>query len=226
MKKTGFTLVEMLLTLTIIGVIASITIPSLINDTDSTEYKALYKKTYYTLAETTKTLIQDNAGSLNGVWANGDTDAVVNSYRTHLTSTKMCTKGNVITEGCWHSSMYNYNGEIYPSMPAFSSGSSGTVLENGMLLLSFENQVHSTCKPLSYCARNDFTCQKNNVCGSLLIDINGIKSPNKMGVDIFYYAIFTDSLAPWYKDDCTKNPTFDAGGGWGCGQKLMLGENY
>lgn len=43
-KKSGFTLAEVLVTLMIIGVIAAMTIPSLMQSTAQQEYKAAYKK--------------------------------------------------------------------------------------------------------------------------------------------------------------------------------------
>lgn len=44
MKKSGFTLAEVLVTLMIIGVIAAMTIPSLMQSTAQQEYKAAFKK--------------------------------------------------------------------------------------------------------------------------------------------------------------------------------------
>ena len=44
MKKFGFTLAEVLITLVIIGVIAAITVPALMNKTDDTENLVAYKK--------------------------------------------------------------------------------------------------------------------------------------------------------------------------------------
>ncbi len=43
-KKSGFTLAEVLVTLMIIGVIAAMTIPSLMQSTSQQEYKAAFKK--------------------------------------------------------------------------------------------------------------------------------------------------------------------------------------
>ena len=49
MKKTGFTLAEVLITLTIIGVIATLTLPALMNNTAEQQYKAGLKKGLNTL---------------------------------------------------------------------------------------------------------------------------------------------------------------------------------
>ncbi len=44
MRKLGFTLAEVLITLVVIGVIAATTIPTLINNTNAHEYKSALKK--------------------------------------------------------------------------------------------------------------------------------------------------------------------------------------
>ena len=48
-KRFGFTLAEVLITLGIIGVVAAMTIPTLIANTSSTQFKTAYKKTLSTL---------------------------------------------------------------------------------------------------------------------------------------------------------------------------------
>ena len=49
MKKSGFTLSEVLLTLGIIGVVAAMTVPSLMNSTEDKKLAAAAKKAYNTL---------------------------------------------------------------------------------------------------------------------------------------------------------------------------------
>ena len=44
MKKLGFTLAEVLITLTIIGIVAAITIPALMHSMDKTHYISAIKK--------------------------------------------------------------------------------------------------------------------------------------------------------------------------------------
>ena len=49
MKRTGFTLAEVLITLGIIGVVAAMTIPTLIANTNSAKFRSQFKKTISTL---------------------------------------------------------------------------------------------------------------------------------------------------------------------------------
>ena len=46
-KSLGFTLAEVLITLGIIGVVAAMTMPTLMNSTQGAQYKAAYKKAFY-----------------------------------------------------------------------------------------------------------------------------------------------------------------------------------
>ena len=57
----GFTLAEVLITLVIIGVIAAMTIPTLINKTNNQEYVSRLIKTYSTLSQ-----------GLNSIWQKND----------------------------------------------------------------------------------------------------------------------------------------------------------
>ena len=48
-KRFGFTLAEVLITLGIIGVVAAMTIPTLIANTNSAKFRSQFKKTLSTL---------------------------------------------------------------------------------------------------------------------------------------------------------------------------------
>ena len=60
MKNHAFTLAEVLITLGIIGVVAAMTIPSMINKTNKQELQSQLKKSYSTLLNATNQLKADN----------------------------------------------------------------------------------------------------------------------------------------------------------------------
>ncbi|MDD3237382.1 MAG: prepilin-type N-terminal cleavage/methylation domain-containing protein [Candidatus Gastranaerophilales bacterium] len=64
--KKAFTLAEVLITLVIIGVIAAMTIPSLLNNTNKEETKTAVKKAYTTLSQAVS-LAQTKNGSINNL---------------------------------------------------------------------------------------------------------------------------------------------------------------
>ena len=70
MKKLGFTLAEVLITLVIIGVIAAMTVPTLMQNTNAQEYRTAFKKSISALNQA---LTLNYA--LDGVGANGFSSA-------------------------------------------------------------------------------------------------------------------------------------------------------
>lgn len=48
--QKGFTLAEVLITLGIIGIVAALTLPSMINNSNKKEFEALLKKTIFSIA--------------------------------------------------------------------------------------------------------------------------------------------------------------------------------
>ncbi|MFA6989807.1 MAG: prepilin-type N-terminal cleavage/methylation domain-containing protein, partial [Candidatus Gastranaerophilaceae bacterium] len=105
-KRTGFTLAEILITLTIIGIVASMTIPSLLNKTNGTENVVLLKKSYATLSNAITMLSADN-GSVPGSLGNAATnDDMANVFISKLNIIKSC--GTNATAGCFPNITYNY----------------------------------------------------------------------------------------------------------------------
>ena len=64
LKRKAFTLAEVLITLVIIGVIAAITIPSLINKTNEQETVVAVKKAYSILSQAYQRIVAEN-GEIN-----------------------------------------------------------------------------------------------------------------------------------------------------------------
>lgn len=81
-KKSGFTLAEVLITLVIIGVIAAMTIPTLMNSTNAQEYKTGIKKGISTLNQAL-TMQYALEGSTLADSATS-TDAVVDIFQNRL----------------------------------------------------------------------------------------------------------------------------------------------
>ena len=90
-NNNGFTLAEVLITLVIIGVIASMTIPTLMNKTNKQEYVAGLKKVYSSLSQATQKIISEEGlprADIGG-WATSN-QAVYDMYKKYLSVTKDC----------------------------------------------------------------------------------------------------------------------------------------
>jgi prepilin-type N-terminal cleavage/methylation domain-containing protein len=209
-NNKGFTLAEVLITLLIIGVIASIVIPGLIADTQQAEYKTAWKKAYADLSQSTARIVADNGGSLKGLFTNDN--SVRNNYSAYLSYTKSCDYPNNFGN-CWHKMDGDCKNLKGTANSGWGSGS-GLILNNGSLVRFRFNQ--SDCNDTSYTVP---------ICGHIIIDINGFKSPNVTGKDIFAVYIQENTIKPWgtigdsYQNDC-KNMT---GGipGLGCSAEYL-----
>ncbi|MDD3149776.1 MAG: prepilin-type N-terminal cleavage/methylation domain-containing protein [Candidatus Gastranaerophilales bacterium] len=190
-KKEAFTLAETLIVIAIIGIIASIAIPTLFGTTSDAELKAAWKKQYSDLSQATMMIIADNGGTLAGAFP-GDvagSEDLKNAYASKLNIIKDCsgtsyyggTGTGVSAEGCWHNEVYQLNGTTTGSRL-----DPGLILNNGSLIRSYI--LKSNCSE----AVGNYTR-----CGLISIDVNGFKKPNTVGKDIFYVNIISNALIPY-----------------------------
>lgn len=198
-KKSGFTLAEVLITLLIIGVVASLTIPSLINDTNKAEYVTKLKKEQTVLNQAFKLIILDAGGSIlnnpnfNSATGDAATEAnAMNEFATKLNVVKNC--GNSLD--CWYTSSLKYlGGDVRTAnLDANLSNNYGkAILADGSII--FLNIYNLNCTTTAGSAPSD-SLLYNSVCGALAIDINGETGPNKMGRDYFEFWIAKTGIYP------------------------------
>ena len=170
MKKNrfGFTLAETLITMTIIGVIAALTIPNLAKGwTDHINMVAL-KKFYITFANATKMVIIDY--DTPEFWNlrdndNSSSERVINYYKTHLAIVKTCNSNDT---SCFPFPIYASNGT--PKITATN---------------------YKNWKLVSAMLRDGTTVyfDINNGWIGVFCDVNGFKQPNQLGEDVFVWAI-------------------------------------
>lgn len=186
MKKTGFTLAEVLITLGIIGVVAAITIPTIINNTQENETKTAVRAAYSILSQAMQKTSQENGGTIKGLCANTDSLCFKNAFKAYLKYTKECDN-QVVTNNCWPSPKYLDNTPINIAGWLDTSGSgapSALVLSNGMLVLFY--WIDTNCSNSG-----------NDTCGWVAVDTNGLKNPNKYGKDIFEFHVQDGVIKPY-----------------------------
>ena len=195
LKKHGFTLAEILITLTVIGVVAALTIPTLLQNTNQAELKTALKRDFADLSQATEMIKIDAGGSLVNAFKNGaggdlDDENLKNAYKSKLSIIKDCSgpsnmggsgQGAKI-DGCWHAdNNWKYlNGTLLTTLQY-----PGLILSNGTLMLLGINKSDCTYPAASY-----------TKCGAISFDVNGFKPPNMYGKDIFQVNITADSLIP------------------------------
>lgn len=205
--KYGFTLAEVLVTLMIIGIIAAMTVPTVIQNTKKQEYYAKLKKNYSVVLNALK-LAQVHGGMLGDnrvVFTPSESGSA--SYETalrfakYLSSSKVCKDRN--TAGC-RDVFYNieyatdkdgYWGGNYPTI-ILADGSLYKILQYASCDLVYNDYVRDDNgnAVLDENGNKQDTSYQLSHCGVVFIDVNGPKTPNKFGDDVFVLRIFPDAV--------------------------------
>lgn len=149
----GFTLAEVLITLGIIGVVAAMTMPTLINQTNGAQYKAAYKKALSSISQ---------AITLN-VALDGDDVGNVTDFRPILTGHMNYAS---IVDGAISSTEYNFQSV------GRTGGATAPVAANTTIFLN-DGTMFTFPTSISNCTEWDSAGCKG------YIDVNGKKGPNK-----------------------------------------------
>ncbi len=162
-KRFGFTLAEVLITLAIIGVVAAMTMPTLINNTNGAQFKTAYKKALSVLSQAVVMNIALDDYDLAGTSTNTDkNENTISLYRMFSERTN-----GALIEG---DELSNY--EVLISNDG--SAPSGTATEVPATNYTFRFQ-----DGIVFSFKNDAAgCTEANPCFGW-IDANGTKGPNK-----------------------------------------------
>lgn len=227
-KITAFTLAEVLLTLMIIGVIAAITIPALKESSDRSANLSLLQKAYSASANAFAQLQAENGPPL--YWKLADGSRVFVDGKSENISKAFKQKMNVVAETDIMPADY----EIKP-LNVYETGADSFKIDDTTVkikentdafqtadgMLWFPSNTYSGCK---YSKNVEGAATKTTVylCGLLVVDTNGPKKPNRMGMDVFVFDITTDGVQPHKSntDDCAKL----SDNGYTCAAKALSGD--
>ena len=197
-SKKAFTLSEVLATLLIIGVIASMTIPSLQEDANRRTYAAGCKKAFSTFSNALSLSEQMNGPSRKWSMIDNNTAKDFDEYwRPYLNVIKTCSN----TSGCFGSGEYfQYNKSKYSSLSAKGYGTPQFAfqLADGMNVAYdvYPNYTGSSIYGVK------------NISAPVIyffVDVNGDKGPNTLGLDIFIFLRSKDGLKPAGADQPLSN---------------------
>lgn len=185
--RKAFTLAEVLITLGVIGIIASMTIPTLINNTNKIKYVVSLQKFY---SEFNQILIQigsDN-GCINdlkcsGLFATGTTVAALgDEIVKYLKVIKNC--GIALDQGCIPGIDGNFNGTAGPIYYDHTSYWYKVITADGMSLMIWNHSDDCAADP---------DTGMTQYCGAVYVDVNGLNPPNRYGRDFFIFYIINDN---------------------------------
>lgn len=181
--RGGFTLAEVLITLGIIGVVAAMTMPTLLNSTNGAQYRTAYKKALSVLSQAVVLNVALDDYDLSQATTASDTDKSKPSLYA-LFNNRM----NVLPESdSSHTPWGPTQGEGDAQTKMFGNDSNYTLFFNDGITFTFPKTAKE-CKLGS----------ADSICKGV-IDVNGSKNPNK---------VVTCADGTTTADDCkVTNPT-------------------
>ena len=210
----GFTLAEVLVTLAIIGVVAALTIPSLIQSTKNAATVTGVKKVYSVLSQAYNSFIADDT-TMDTVWAGNAQDAnILNQFCSKLNCIKNCGTGT----GCFP----DINYKTLAGNDSFNMNTAGfgtAILADGTSLY-IEDETAGCTNDYSdgIGAASPFYYE----CGGIVVDINGFKAPNQFGRDAFLFHVTRTGIFPYgSNNDSYSNTCVTSDLGYGCAYKIL-----
>ena len=173
-KRFGFTLAEVLITLGIIGVVAAMTMPTLMNSTNGAQYKTAYKKALSVLSQAVVLNVALDDYDMSQTSVSNDTDTSKTSLYALFNNRMNVVKTNDGTGNATNWSISG-NGLTANSDIKMGPGSSNyTLYFNDGITFSFK-KTDTGCTE----GTADGTTTATNKCYGV-IDVNGEKNPNKV----------------------------------------------
>ncbi len=227
--KYGFTLAEVLITLGIIGVVAAMTLPTLINNKRNKELETAFKKSYSMLAQVTQRVIMEEyGGQVPDNKTGADLEKLMNSYQKYYIKSSTCSRSESACSSVFPVSkgtqLANFIKDNYKT---FSDKTSPAVLCNDGIMATVDGGFIFF----------DIGTPAETTYGTvfLAVDTNGWrKKPNRYGYDFFLFQISSNGkFLPMgadgtiWKENTYCSETLASGvNGYGCASKALNDPNY
>ena len=209
-SKIAFTLSEVLITLVIIGVIAAITVPTVMQNTERQEFTTALKKANSVLKQALFTITTNNGYPI-GDYEFFEEENFIEDVATVTNTVQICNT----PADCFGSSLY--------------SSSSYKLLNNNSASGWIDGKSIITADGIMYTYINSHSINnmygiseedKANAIGRIIVDVNGQKKPNKFGIDTFiFYLVNRKGIVPAGSESdstCKRNSN-----GAGCAAKVL-----
>ncbi len=172
----AFTLAETLITLGIIGVVATLTLPNLMADYKNKTYVAQLQRSYNMFETAVQNLMVDSdTNNLDDTMIVSYTAGAGEFLKKYFKATKDCGK---TWDGCLAPSYNSMKGEAVPT--------SGFIGQSFYCVsLNVGSSICMTALP------PDSEPDWHNY-STVVIDVNGKKGPNKSGKDLFNFELYSD----------------------------------
>ena len=202
-RKVAFTLAEVLITLGIIGVVAALTLPTLIANYKEKELIVRTKKSYSDIQNAIQ-LAQQESGDI------GDNTALFNfsdgklkvleNFSKYFKGAKFCKNQEQCKDFSYDISYAAPSYGPSGNLGKYNMGGAKIVLPSGTVLRLAE--LIPNCdyvRPETYYDKDgNPTHGYNHVkyCAIIYFDVNGPKAPNLFGKDVFAATVYKDKIVP------------------------------
>ena len=201
MRKAAFTLAEVLITLGIIGVVAALTLPTLISNYQKKAYVTQLKKSYAVMSNGLKLMMaHDGVTELKDATAFSNITGhyeklYIDEYGNPAIAgaqTDTCGPNNILTDEC--RSIREGLQSVFTGI-RFVPGD-GTAIKglNGGTTTNYLRDTRGTCIEFPDGSELvDYRFEKSGT-SSVTIDLNGHKNPDTLGRDVFHFQIDNTGL--------------------------------
>ena len=181
-KILAFTLAEVLITLTIIGVIAAITIPNLISNYQRHETETRLREAYNIIVNAFTMAARENGGTISDLVVDAmkiSTDRFEQSDYFGQNYFKPYVRHN--GKECIH----QVAGKNCPFRTSWITGlNDDTRPAAGKIENYYKLELYNGM---------DIGFEQQNGAMNIIVDINSAKGPRKFGYDVFHFKIYTDA---------------------------------
>ena len=191
-RRAAFTLAEVLITLGIIGVVAAMTMPSLIQEHREKATVAKLKKVYSNLNNAFILSINEYGSVKDWGITSSDidkkgADLIARRLKEFMISAKDCN----FDGGCFGEDTYKTLGPVSERFSGVANSFSTFILADGTSIGIWGG-----------------TGSTNNY-GTIIVDINGKQRPNTTGKDAFWFRITENSIVPFGIKGETRSENFE-----------------
>ncbi len=217
MKKLGFTLAEVLITLGVIGVVAAITIPGLISNYRKRQLEEQIKVNYSSIQQTMR--FMDEEGLSYEIFKDGSDASMKEWYESFIEKHMKVESVCINTAGCWHKQgvalELNGNKNGWESNIGWGINILTFITAKGAYF-DMDGHAPGACT-------SKFGVDTTTSCLVIYFDANGASKPNRVGKDIHALVWTEKGLVPAGNDRTKEEIDQECltGSGYFCLQKII-----
>ena len=202
-KKLAFTLAEVLIVISIIGIVAEIVIPDIVADVFDSYSLAMVKEDYSILQQSIKIVETNNGTSFSDCYIGGNsldaaTDAVTSIIAANLKIAKDCGRN----PGCFSPNGYKYLADGFNGLHSPLNLDDAATFSMNKMILANGSSLGIVVKSLILGPAPSYSLYQVD----FFVDVNGLKGPNRLGYDTFLFRIFNrQAFGPWWAPNNNQN---------------------